>query len=211
MLGGSGIGMIASSMLQRIGGYEMMGFLHDVLPVGTLVGKYQKYPVLGRSDDVHDFIKDHDVRVFVAYIGMGKERETTGKLEALGIPDERLLSIVDPSAIVPDGFCQVGPGSMICPLAQLSADTTLGRNCILLPNSFVGHDTVLEDYVSIANNACIGANNHIGFGTHVGTNASTREKVRIGKYSVVGMGAVVLRDVETETIVIGSPAKPLRK
>lgn len=41
-----------------------------------------------------------------------------------------------------------------------------------------GHDSVLENYVSIANNACIWANVRVGFGTHVGANASTREKNR---------------------------------
>lgn len=64
------------------------------------------------------------------------------------------------------------------PVSQLSADTTLEDKCILLPNSFFGHDSVLENYVSIANNACIWANVRVGFGTHVGANASTREKNR---------------------------------
>tara|TARA_B110001469_G_C9580671_1_gene288000 strand:+ start:255 stop:917 length:663 start_codon:yes stop_codon:yes gene_type:complete len=210
MLGGSGIGMIASSILDRIGGYRMCGFLNDVVPVGTEIGKYKKFSVLGKSDDIHDLIKKYDARVFIAYIGMTNERETTSKLKALNIPKERLLSIIDPTAVIPSEYCQIGEGSLICPLAQLSADTTLGSNCILLPNSFVGHDSVLEDYVSIANNACIGANVRVGYGTHVGTNASTREKISIGKYSVVGMGSVVLKDVPEGGVVIGNPGKILR-
>jgi acetyltransferase EpsM len=210
MLGGSGIGMIASSILDRIGGYNMLGFLNDVIPVGAEIGKYKKYPVLGQSEDIHKIIKKYDARVFIAYIGMTKERETTNKLEALGIPQDRLLSIIDPTAIIPKGYCHIGEGSLICPLAQLSADTTLGNNCIMLPNSFVGHDSVLEDYVSIANNACIGANVRVGYGTHVGTNASTREKITIGKYSVVGMGSVILKDVPEGGVIIGNPGKILR-
>lgn len=210
MLGGSGIGMIASSILERIGGYRMLGFLNDVVPVGTEVGKYQSYPVIGRSEDVHDLMRKHDAMIFIAYIGMTREKETTSKLKQLGIPQERLLSIIDPTAVVPHGFCSIGNGCLICPLAQLSADTTLGDNVILLPNSFVGHDSTLEEYVSIANNACIGANVHIGYGTHIGTNASTREKITIGKYAVVGMGSVVLNDVPENGIVVGNPAKLLR-
>ena len=210
MLGGSGIGMIACSVLDRIGGYSVRGFLNDVVPVGAEVGKYKKFPVLGRSDDVNNFIKKYDAMVFIAYIGMTKERETTRKLEALGICQDRLLTIIDPTAVVPDDYCKIGSGSLICPLAQLSADTTLGKNCILLPNSFVGHDTILEDYVSIANNACIGANNRVGYGSHVGTNASTREKISIGKYSVLGMGSVVIKDVPDGGVVVGNPGKILR-
>ncbi len=188
----------------------MLGFLNDVVPFGTEIGRFRKYPVIGKSEDVHELIKKHDAHVFIAYIGMTRERETTSRLEQLGIPEDRLLSIIDPTAVIPEGYCKIGTGSLICPLAQLSADTTLGSNCILLPNSFLGHDTVLEDYVSIANNACIGANVRIGYGTHVGTNASIREKVSIGKYSVVGMGSVVLKGVPDGGVVVGNPAQVLR-
>lgn len=210
MLGGSGIGMIATSILDRIGGYNMLGFLNDVVPVGEPIGKYKKFPVIGRSEDVHGILKKHDAQIFIAYIGMTKEKETTDKLNALAIPRERLLSIIDPSAIIPEEYCSIGHGCLICPLSQVSSDVSIGDNVILLANSFVGHDTVLEDYVSIANNGTVGANVHVGYATHIGTNASIREKLNIGKYAVVGMGSVVLNDVPENGIVVGNPAKVLR-
>ena len=42
VLGGSGIGMIASSILDRRGDAEVVGFLNDVIPVGYEIGKYKK-------------------------------------------------------------------------------------------------------------------------------------------------------------------------
>jgi acetyltransferase EpsM len=207
ILGGSGIGMIASSILDRLGNHRMMGFLNDVVPVGSEIGKYRKIPVVGRSEDVHDWIRKHDAMVFVAYIGMTREQETAARIKSLGIPQDRLLTIIDPSAVIPEGYCSIGNGCLICPLAQLSADTTLENNVILLSNSFIGHDTTLEEYVSVANNACVGANVNVGYASHIGTNASVREKLRIGRHSVVGMGAVVLADVPEDAIVVGNPAR----
>jgi acetyltransferase EpsM len=210
ILGGSGIGMIASSILDRVGGFRMLGFLNDVVPVGSEIGKYRRHPVIGKSEDVNTLIKKHDAMVFVAYIGMTKERETAQKIKSLDIPVERLLTIIDPSAVVPHGYCSIGNGCLLCPLAQLSADTTIEDNVIMLPNSFLGHDSTLEEFASVANNACIGANVNVGYASHIGTNASIREKLRIGRHSVVGMGAVVLTDVPEDAIVVGNPARVQR-
>ena len=210
ILGGSGIGMIASSILERIGGYRMLGFLNDVVPIGTGIGKYRKHPVIGKSEDVHDWIRNKDAMVFVAYIGMTREQETAAKIKSLGIPRERLLTIIDPSVIIPKGYCSIGNGCLLCPLSQLSADTTLEDNVIMLPNSFLGHDSTLEEFVSVANNACIGANVRVGYASHIGTNASIREKLTIGRHAVVGMGAVVLNDVPEDAIVVGNPAQVKR-
>ncbi len=68
--------------------------------------------------------------------------------------------------------------------------------CIFNKNLRETHDKFLsgivtEDYV------CIGANTTI------------LPKVKIGYASVVGAGAVVTKDVEPESIVVGVPAKPL--
>ena len=40
ILGGSGIGMIAASIANELGYYNVLGFLNDVEPIGTMIGKY---------------------------------------------------------------------------------------------------------------------------------------------------------------------------
>ena len=42
ILGSSGIGMIATSIAEELGKYEVYGFLNDVMQVGTQIGKYKK-------------------------------------------------------------------------------------------------------------------------------------------------------------------------
>ena len=45
----------------------------------------------------------------------------------------------------------------------------------------------------------------------IGTNATVLAGVRIGSHSVIAAGAVVTHDVEPRTIVVGNPAKILRR
>lgn len=211
ILGGSGIGMIACSVANDLGTYKILGFLNDVEPVGTLIGKYNKVPVIGTTKDIDKYLKNDNNVFFIAYVGMQKEEEVFNKIEGFKIPPHRYATLIHPSAIIPKGFCSIGSGVLMSPLSQLSPDTTIEDNCILLPNSFVGHDSTLRKFAHIASNAVIGANVDVGRSVHVGTNATIREKIKIGDFSLIGSGAVVLNDVEPNSIVVGNPAKLLRK
>ena len=210
ILGGSGIGMIAASIIDKIGIAEVVGFLNDIIPVGTEIGKYRKIKVVGKTADVFSYIED-GCQVFIAYVGLTNEKKTYEKVVSLGIPEEKLINIVDPTAIIPEGYCQMGKGVLFAPLSQLSPDTTLSDNCILLANSFVGHDSFLDRFAHLATNAVVGANVHVGKAVHIGSNATIREKVRIGDYSLVGAGSVVLDDIPENSVVVGNPARILRK
>lgn len=211
ILGGSGIGMIACSVANDLGIYNVLGFLNDVVPVGTLIGKYNKIPVIGTTLDVDHYLTDENNVFFIAYVGMQNEEEVYNKIDSLKIPSNRYATLIHPSAIVPKGFCKIGNGVLMSPLSQLSPDTTVEDNCILLPNSFLGHDSTMRRFAHIASNAVIGGNVDVGRAVHVGTNATIREKIKIGDFSLIGSGAVVLNDVAPNTIVVGNPAKLLRK
>lgn len=209
ILGGSGIGMIAASILEKAGKYEVLGFLNDVVPVGAAIGKFRQYNVVGTTDDLDRFLGDNAL-VFIAYVGLEKEKETFQKIEKLGIPKERYVDVVDATAIIPEGFCKIGKGVLFAPLSQLSPDVTISDNCILLANSFVGHDSFLDRFAHVATNAVVGANVHVGKGVHIGSNATIREKVKIGDYSLIGAGSVVLTDVPENAVVVGNPARVLK-
>ncbi len=51
----------------------------------------------------------------------------------------------------------------------------------------------------------------VGKGVTVGANATIGPGLTLGDYSMVGMGSVVTRSVEPHTLVVGSPARPLKR
>lgn len=211
ILGGSGIGMIAISIAKELGIYTIGGFLNDMLPVGTMIGKYEKYPVIGKTDDLYKFLEDENNVFFIAYVGMQQEEIVYNKIVSLNISSDRMATLIHPSAIIPKGMCKIGNGVLMAPLSQLSPDTTLEDNCIMLANSFLGHDSTLRRFAHVASNATVGANVVVGKACHIGTNSTIREKVNIGDFCLVGSGSVVLNDVEDNSIVVGNPARLLRK
>ena len=210
ILGGSGIGMIASSIAQITGEYETIGFLNDFVPIGAEIGKFKKYPVLGKTEDYRRYLKENCF-FFIGYVGMKNEKEVYDRISSLKIPDERWATLIHPSSIIPSGFCQIGKGCLFAPLSQLSPDTVISDNCILLANCFVGHDSFLDRFAHVATNGVVGANVHVGKACHIGSNATIREKIRIGNFSLVGAGSVVIKEVPEQSIVVGNPARILSK
>ncbi|MFW5700188.1 MAG: hypothetical protein ACOCWM_00735 [Cyclobacteriaceae bacterium] len=210
ILGGRGIGMIAASVANDLGTYEIMGFLNDFLPVGEKIGKYRSYKIIGKSLDVSNYLEDENVYFFIGYVGMKNEKEVYEKITSLNIPRNRYATLIHPTAIIPKGFCCIGNGVLMAPLSQLSPDTTVEDNCILLPNSFLGHDSTMRRFSHITSNSVVGGNVIIGKGVHIGTNATIREDVTVGDFSLIGSGSVVLKDVPGNSIVVGNPARILK-
>ena len=48
-------------------------------------------------------------------------------------------------------------------------------------------------------------------GSYIGMNSSIKERVTLGKWSIVGMGSVVIKNVKENSVVVGNPAKNLIK
>lgn len=210
ILGGRGVGMWAAAIAKDLGTFEVLGFLNDVVPIGQKIGVYQGYNVLGTSKDVEKFIMEKDVYFFIGYFGLQNEEDTFKKICDLNIPNEKLATLIHPTAYVPKEFCSIGHGVLVAPFARICPDSTIEDNCILMSSCIIGHDSTMKRFSHLAADSIVGGNVVVGYGAHVGTNATIRENVTIGNYSLIGSGSVVLNDVPENAIVVGNPSRVLR-
>lgn len=75
----------------------------------------------------------------------------------------------------------------------------------------IAHNCLLEECSMIIAGAELSGGVVVGKGAWVGPNVCVKQKIRIGANSLVGIGAVVIKNVEEGTTVIGNPAKVLQK
>ncbi len=102
---------------------------------------------------------------------------------------------------------KLGEGTIICAGARITTDIEIGRHVILNLDATVCHDTVIEDYVTIAPSVNVSGGVRLMEGADIGTNASFIPGVRVGAWSKVGAGAAVVRDVAAAATVVGVPAR----
>jgi sugar O-acyltransferase (sialic acid O-acetyltransferase NeuD family) len=118
-------------------------------------------------------------------------------------------TLVHPTSVIgPE--TELGPGCVVLALAHVSSSVRLGAHVQVNYNATVGHDAVLEDFVSVYPGANVGGATRLETNVTVGAGACVLQGVRVDMGSFVGAGAVVVRDVPPAVTVVGVPARELR-
>lgn len=91
-------------------------------------------------------------------------------------------------------------------------NTSLGNGVVMLRGSHIGHDSIIEDRVNISCNVLIGGHSRLMEGVNMGLGSMCHQFSKIGAYSMIGMGAVVLKHtaVLPGGIYVGTPATLLK-
>ena len=209
IIGGYGNGTVVQSTVEDINAinpqWEILGFLNDreTEPINGL-------PVLGRIDreTVLHYLQDENVFFFYTLISVKLNYKYLSKLLELQIPEERFATIIHPTAVI-SKFAQIGFGVCIQPFVSVGPNTKIGNHVQIYAQALVGHGAKLDNYSYVANNACIGADVHLKEGAYLGTNTSTLEFITLGKWSICGIGAVILKDVPDFAKMVGNPARQI--
>ena len=84
-------------------------------------------------------------------------------------------------------------------------------NVIVNTGAIVEHDCVIGDHVHMATGSRLCGAVHVANGAHIGAGSIVREGISIGAGAIVGAGALVVKDVEPGTVVVGVPARFLKQ
>ncbi|MFN3882485.1 MAG: hypothetical protein ACK4L8_13775 [Nitrincola lacisaponensis] len=110
---------------------------------------------------------------------------------------------------------QQSEGVIVAAGVRLTSSISVGDFCIFNQNVTVAHDSVVENYVHIAPGANISGNIHLKAGCWVGAGAVINQggntnKLIIGENTIVGSGAVVIKNCESDAVYVGVPAKRIK-
>jgi len=117
---------------------------------------------------------------------------------------------IHPSAIISE-YAFLGEGTVVMQGAVIQSGVSIGNHCIINTSASVDHDCIIDDYVHISPNATLCGAVSMGEGSQIGAGAVVIPGIKIGKWSLVAAGAVVVKDVPDHVLVLGNPARVVKR
>ena len=215
-------------MSQLIGIYGASGFGKEVMPLvrqhysqlnqdnivfiddGGRLEQLDGYKVLSYQQFMQHPATQKAVTIAIA------DSQVREKLNAKLVQDNiEIINVIANNALQYDNII-MGKGSIICGFVHLTSNIKIGKGFHANIYSYIAHDCVIGDFVTFAPWVSCNGNVHIEDHAYIGTGAVLRQgtpdkPLIIGKGAIVGMGAVVTKDVPAGVTVVGNPARPLIK
>ncbi len=109
------------------------------------------------------------------------------------------------------GEVQVGENSFIFEANVLQPFVSIGNNTVLWSGNHIGHHSTIGNHVFIASHAVISGHCKIDDNCFVGVNATFVDGITIAPYTLVGAGAFITKNTESEGAYIGQRAEKAKR
>lgn len=110
------------------------------------------------------------------------------------------------------GSVIIGDNNVISELVTIqrpfdSTSTIIGSNNLIMAHVHIGHNAIIGNDCEICTHTVIGGYAKILDGAKLKLNVTVRNRKTIGSNTVVGLASAVTKDIESDKVVFGNPAK----
>lgn len=184
-------------------GYRVIAKLDDKYTTSFQDGPYLKGPLCV----IKDLLNNNNIKVIIS---IGNNEVRNNIFERLQLPIDLYGLVKHPTAVISPSV-KIGEGTVIMPNVVINADSIIGNHAILNTGSIIEHDCKIDDYVHISPGAVLTGGVEVGIGTQIGAKASIIPCVKVGNWSIIGAGSVVIKNISSNVTAIGVPTNVIKE
>jgi sugar O-acyltransferase (sialic acid O-acetyltransferase NeuD family) len=203
LFGSAGHAKVVADIVEQVGLYKIVGLIDQNQPAGA---EFFGYKILGSDDELPLLIEKHHIEGGIIGVGDNWVRYLIAQNILNLVPDFYFIKAVHPAAQIASRVT-LKRGAVVAAGAVINSGSEIGEFCLINTQSSVDHDNIFEDYSCVMPNAATAGHVRVGAFSVLGMGASILQRVQIGTHTVIGAGSVVLKSVGDYSVVIGSPAK----
>lgn len=205
IIGAGGFGREVAWLVERINEKEatwnLKGFVDDN---EELWGSDEDgYPVYGGCD----YLKSLGEVYAVCAVGSARIRKSI--IEKLAGSNVKFATVIDPSVLISKRV-EIGEGTIICAGTIITVDIKIGNHVIINLDCTIGHDDVIHDFVTFYPGVNVSGMIDIGECSELGTGMQIIQGKKVVGNTIIGAGAVVVKDLFESGTYVGSPAKKIK-
>lgn len=206
IIGAGGFGREVAWLVRRINAvtptWTIKGFIDDNQSLWNTVE--DGYKVLGGCD----YLKSVGINAWaVCAVGSAKTRKKI--VEKLG-HSVNFATVIDPSVVISESV-EIGIDTIICAGTIITVDDKIGNHVIINLDCTLGHDDVIDDFVTLYPSVNVSGACHLGTCVEMGTGSQIIQGLNVGTGTIVGASACVVKDLEAEVTAVGCPAKVIKR
>ena len=172
---------------------------------------------LGKNDSKNEVIGDfsffdenkNDISVVIG-IGNPVVRIKISELLLSIYSNLNFPNLIHPSVEYDHSSSKFGKGIMICANTVLTVNVILGDFVIINYLCAIGHEAVIGRYSVLNPTVNISGGAIIGDVVSVGTGSQILQYISVGNNSVIGAGACVTKQLSSNVVAVGVPAKVIK-
>lgn len=205
IIGAGGFGREVAWIVERINSikptWNLKGFIDDN---ETLWGSTEgEYHVFGGCEYL-SALKD-----VYAVCAVGSSNVRKKIIEKLKDTSVKFATLVDPSVLYSNSV-KIGEGAIVCAGTIITVDVNIGDHVIVNLDCTIGHDAVIDDFVTIYPSVNVSGNVFIGECSELGTGTQIIQGKKVISNTIIGAGAIVVKDCLESGTYVGSPAKKIK-
>lgn len=205
IIGAGGFGREVAWIVERINSikptWNLKGFIDDN---ETLWGsKEGEYHVFGGCEYLSAL---EDVYVVCAVGSSNVRKKIIEKLKDTSV---KFATLVDPSVLYSNSV-KIGEGAIVCAGTIITVNVNIGDHVIVNLDCTIGHDAVIDDFVTIYPSVNVSGNVLIGECSELGTGTQIIQGKKVISNTIIGAGAIVVKDCKESGTYVGSPAKKIK-
>ena len=187
--------------------FDQIYFFNNKEKKNYLKNQNKKYLIFKSFSKLKNKVKKNS-HYFIA-VGSNSLRKKIYDEIKINLKNSKVLTIISKKSNI-DSNVKIGQGTIILKGVSINSNTKIGKFCIINTNSSIDHDNTLGNFMSTGPGVNTGGNVKINNLCQIGIGASIKDKVVIRKNTVIGGGAFVNKDCDSNSTYFGVPAKKIK-